>query len=827
MGFTVLFKILMNSIKLILLGFLFIHFAGNKLNAQISKGGFPRSFGNKASVQVPIYQTAANNTDPLPDFTGNNLVTKKGVYGKVFNVNLSVFNSGILHQLPDGGYLWMLRIQSESALSIGIICNAFHLPDGADLFIYNIDNNTITGAYGAENNNSNGLHLTAVPGNYAILELYIPEKELFNVQFSISGIIHDFKGIVNLLSNKAQNCEVNVICDKSEDIQMVKNAVCKYTYVEYGMAYYCSGTLVNNTLYNGQPYMLTANHCISSDIEAQSMVVYFNYETKDCDGLQVFSSNTLSGAKLIATAPDTFSLDFSLVELNVAPPKTYKPYYAGWSLSESYIDSTYCIHHPNGDEKKISKDKNRPVLSSFPGYLNNMHWKILNWEMGTTEGGSSGAPLFNYEEKIIGLLTGGEASCDFNKNDYFQQFSKMWSYYGNEKNQLKRWLNPTESNIVSISGLDIYNQFNLRPVPDFLNAEVQNETEVVLNWQMPERESFTEDFEMYPDFAISGLNDWRQVDADFTKTKEYMDVNFPNMGYSGSYIVINQANINPSNAKGWQAYTGKKFIACLPSQYGSNNDWLISPQFHVFEGDLISFMAKSKSDKPALAQIRYGISVSEPLQSDFEFVSGGSFIEVPTTWTFYQIPLTRYVGNSIYFAIQCISENSDALFIDNFKFVVSGSKGLNNGYLIYRNGEVIDSINSPEITEYTDNSKKNGLYSYFIVAQYSTKPYQSNPGNRQIVQLGTSSLENITGIKLKIYPNPVKDYVHLQFPESDKNVVLNIYSTSMQVVYSQIVGTVHSGKTVSILLANLPNGLYFLKIAGNLHQDIVKLIISK
>ena len=38
-------------------------------------------------------------------------------------------------------------------------------------------------------------------------------------------------------------------------------------------------------------------------------------------------------------------------------------------------------------------------------------WWIRGWDIGSTEGGSSGAPLFNAGQRVIGLLSGGIARC--------------------------------------------------------------------------------------------------------------------------------------------------------------------------------------------------------------------------------------------------------------------------------------------------------------------------------------------------------------------------------------------------------------------------------
>ena len=48
---------------------------------------------------------------------------------------------------------------------------------------------------------------------------------------------------------------------------------------------------------------------------------------------------------------------------------------------------------------------------------------VLRWDDGTTERGSSGCSLFNAEQKVVGVLSGGDASCPDNTG--FDLFGKL------------------------------------------------------------------------------------------------------------------------------------------------------------------------------------------------------------------------------------------------------------------------------------------------------------------------------------------------------------------------------------------------------------------
>jgi hypothetical protein len=69
------------------------------------------------------------------------------------------------------------------------------------------------------------------------------------------------------------------------------------------------------------------------------------------------------------------------------------------------------IHHPSGDIKKISFE-NQPLISTtFGSCPPNSHWGVTDWDLGVTEGGSSGSPLYDQNHLIIGQLHGGASAC--------------------------------------------------------------------------------------------------------------------------------------------------------------------------------------------------------------------------------------------------------------------------------------------------------------------------------------------------------------------------------------------------------------------------------
>ncbi len=142
-------------------------------------------------------------------------------------------------------------------------------------------------------------------------------------------------------------------------------------------------------------------------------------------------------------------------------PENYSPYFNGWSLSNSPGTNGVTIQHPEGDIKKISTYTTTPVTSSWNSNGLPSHWKVFwsqtanNW--GVTEPGSSGCPLFDENGRIIGTLTGGQASCSTQTlPDYFGKFSYHWQSNGsNDTTQLKPWLDPDNTGVNFLNGISV------------------------------------------------------------------------------------------------------------------------------------------------------------------------------------------------------------------------------------------------------------------------------------------------------------------------------------------------------------------------------------
>lgn len=443
--------VLLSKIKgfsIIVLSFIIVN-----VHAQIRQKGSPASFENRTSTEVPLIKLEERNFDILLEEDDANEANKILPYrfGTIIDTAISPQTHGTWIEKKGDNKIWIVAINSPGALSMGVIFDEFNLKENEKIFLYNNTKEKVLGAYTSENNAEEDIFVTEqLAGDLIYLEYNSSGAQFSFPDIRVQSIVHDYKGLQNMLKSSG-SCNINVNCPPGNKWQTEKRAVCKYTFASGPYSYLCTGALVNNTSNNGTPYFLTANHCVGSSTEASSMVLYFNYESASCIGSTGPTTQTLSGSTLKATASN---LDFCLVEMNSTPPLTYNPYYAGWNANTTAPQMSVCIHHPSGDIKKISLDFNPATTSSYTGYTSNTHWQVI-WDMGTTEGGSSGSPLFDKQHRIIGTLTGGLASCSYLLGpDYYAKFDKSYNYNSSSTQQLKYWLDPANSGISTLDGYD-------------------------------------------------------------------------------------------------------------------------------------------------------------------------------------------------------------------------------------------------------------------------------------------------------------------------------------------------------------------------------------
>lgn len=329
---------------------------------------------------------------------------------------LDPLSDSALYTVAEGD-IRVAGVVSEGAVAIRVQFKDMSLPPGARVFVYSPTNpDEYYGPYEGRGPSEDGAFWTPpIHGDTAIIEYFTPAKSnLANTPFKVSSIAHTYKDIS--VEEAAGACELEV----TAEWQNVAKSVGRVDFISRGFVGSCTGTLLNNLANDQKPYFLTANHCISTQEEAQSVTVYWNYNTGDTPP---GGTPTTHGSNLLVTGE---SSDFTLLLLTGSLPGGL--FFSGWDASPFNTSAAGTgIHHPDASHKRISFGTARQPNAGncSPG----LQCLRVDWTSGITEPGSSGSGIWIGSPsdaggpRLIGVLSAGLSACDALP-------SQMWDIYG-------------------------------------------------------------------------------------------------------------------------------------------------------------------------------------------------------------------------------------------------------------------------------------------------------------------------------------------------------------------------------------------------------------
>lgn len=354
----------------------------------------------------------------------------------------------------NGQSVYTLTIKAPGALNINCQFSEFKLPDGALLKIFT--RREITDSITARENNPYNVWATKVyQGDELHFTLSLPPGDHKNLLLKINNVNIGFRPYGTDFGNigAAAACHRNVVCPEGAGWEPERNSVALI--VANGQEA-CTGALVMNTCNSNIPYFLTAEHCLDAG-NVPNWVFQFQTWSTDCNtNAGWIETVQFNGCQLRAAHEPT---DAALLELNATPAPGSNIHYAGWSRELAH-NSVTVIHHPAGDLMKISQDFQAPVAVADVLDITRQCWEI-NQDGGRLEGGSSGAPYFNQDHRIIGQhfrrpQVGTMPTCDITIARG-GRFEPSWAGGGTAATRFMDWLDPTNSNAMTTNTTNVAN----------------------------------------------------------------------------------------------------------------------------------------------------------------------------------------------------------------------------------------------------------------------------------------------------------------------------------------------------------------------------------
>jgi trypsin-like peptidase len=360
-----------------------------------AKNGFTRAIGEAVRVRLTSAETAAQ-------IAGGGIVTDSGHGTKVWSGSVRVA----------GAYRMRLHLRNVA------------VPQGTTFWVYGRDGEAV--AFGTELVDASGeLYTPSIGGDVAYLEMEVPSGSA-GAAFDIADVLELVGGFGGPKPEDVPSCLVDATCISSSTLDVIdlyRRAIADLFYVKAGSGFVCTGGLLNDSDSSTSiPYLLTANHCFSTQTVATTLEAFWDYRTSSCNGSfpNMNASERSNGSTLLATGTTS---DFTFVRLSSIPAGRA---FLGWDANTSVITAgatLYRVSHPFPDSfsnpapQRFSTTNvtlTSPTCSGRP----RGPYTYSTQGTGGVYGGSSGSPVILAGGYVVGQLFGScgpndpSAGCD-------------------------------------------------------------------------------------------------------------------------------------------------------------------------------------------------------------------------------------------------------------------------------------------------------------------------------------------------------------------------------------------------------------------------------
>jgi hypothetical protein len=348
---------------------------------------------------------------------------------------------GRLSRIDENLLVYTIFIQSKRADEIRVFFERGIFPDGVEVNIFSGEQFAFTQHELRGTLDEYGIYTTSVDADHLLIQVVIQLEVIDSeVYFEITRITH--VDHIYLIEEGDRTCTEDANCSYANGytgITGLRRATARLSWpVGGGYVGLCSGALINDVREKDwQPYLLTANHCFSSQTNANALEARFDYWSTSCNSGVVNPSHIIiNGSNLIATNSQS---DITLVLLKQQPGGARS--WLGWTTGSVDNNATlHSTHHPGGTLMKYSRHQNKTSPSPLCNGVPTSNYHYTRTLGGRTAGGSSGGPIVNPSNQIVGQLLGicpdYGVHCDY--TTYHNAWGKFSVSYDN--NNLQFWL---------------------------------------------------------------------------------------------------------------------------------------------------------------------------------------------------------------------------------------------------------------------------------------------------------------------------------------------------------------------------------------------------
>lgn len=243
------------------------------------------------------------------------------------------------------------------------------------------------------------------------------EKSFYEIDEIGLGFKEDFR----IESICGEDDRRNPAC-YGEEMQKAGDAVGRMLFQSGGYWYRCTGFLVSK-----DGHFLTNNHCLSDQLSANTLEVWWRYQSSTCEGTTGDKEYTSLGAQFINT---NANLDYTLLLITDENIKKY-----GFLEIANRIpqkgERIWIPQHGGGYLKTFAVESDMDPSGLATVIEDNLEGWVKDTDFGyyaDTEGGSSGSPVLDSENKVLGLHHFGLPS-GYSCGYYMNQAVKMSLIY--------------------------------------------------------------------------------------------------------------------------------------------------------------------------------------------------------------------------------------------------------------------------------------------------------------------------------------------------------------------------------------------------------------